>query len=55
MSAVNTKINQENIQNIQSDNQNLENNQKIEIAKSEEKIIQEKNEISIKDYLKKNL
>ena len=53
MSAVNTKINQENIQNIQSDNQNLENNQKIEIAKSEEKIIQEKNEISIKDYLKK--
>ena len=54
MSTSDTKINQKNIQNTQPEHQNSESNQKIETIKSDEKIIQEKNKISIQDYLKKD-
>ena len=53
MSTNDIKINQENIQNTYPEHHNSENNQKIEIVKSDEKIMEEKYELSTKDYLKK--
>ena len=55
MSSVNEKIKEENIQNNQMDPQISENKQRLEVNKSEKRIINEKAKLSVKDHLKKEI